>query len=130
MRHTPGPWKVLPCPVNAGRHPLHDQRWIATADAVVEFGHDPRSWGLESGSLICEMRDGLLGNAPLIAAAPDLLAALQNTLEIIRGDLREALHSESVKVDDYQAQLRNVRGISMTLEAVCSAAIAKAKGTQ
>lgn len=76
MRHTPGPWKVLPCPVNAGRHPLHDQRWVATADAVVEFGHDPRSWGLESGSLICEMRDGHLGNAPLIAAAPDLLAAL------------------------------------------------------
>lgn len=77
MRHTPGPWKVLPCPVNAGRHPLHDQRWVATADAKVEFGHDQRSWGLESGSLICEMRDGLLGNAPLIAAAPDLLAALE-----------------------------------------------------
>lgn len=80
MRHTPGPWKVLPCPVNAGRHPLHDQRWVATADAVVEFGHDPRSWGLESGSLICEMRDGHLGNAPLIAAAPELLEACIHAL--------------------------------------------------
>lgn len=63
--------------MHAGKHPLHDQRWIATGDAVVEFGHDPRSWALESGSLICEMRDGMLGNAPLIAAAPELLAALK-----------------------------------------------------
>ena len=75
--HTPGPWKVIPCPMHAGKHPLHDQRWIATADTEIGFGHDPRSWALESGSLICEMRDGPLGNAPLIAAAPEMLSALE-----------------------------------------------------
>lgn len=82
----------MPCPVNAGRHPLHDQRWIATADAVVEFGYDPRSWGLQSGSLICEMRDGHLGNAPLIAAAPDLLAALESCLAPLQQEYCRSQH--------------------------------------
>lgn len=74
-QHTPGPWKVMPCPQHHGKHPFHDHRWIATADAVVEFGHDPRSWGVENGSLICEMRDGPPANAHLIAAAPDMAQA-------------------------------------------------------
>lgn len=76
-KHTPGPWKVMPCPVNFGKHALHDYRWIATAEATVEYGHDPRSWAVENGSLICEMRDGPVANARLIAAAPELLAALR-----------------------------------------------------
>lgn len=126
-KHTPGPWKVMPCPTHGGKHPLHDQRWIATADTVIDHGHDPRSWGLESGSLICEMRDGLLGNAPLIAAAPELLEGHHTALQIIQGDLREALHGDSVEAFEYQAQLRTLRGIAMTLEAICSDAIAKAK---
>lgn len=78
--HTPGPWKVLPCPDHAGKHPFHDHRWIATADAEVERGNDPRSWGLFTGSLICQMRDcpdSMMANARLIAAAPELLAALK-----------------------------------------------------
>lgn len=62
LTHTAGPWKVMPCPQHAGKHPFHDSRWIATHDATLEHGHDPRSWGLESGSLICEMRDGDIAN--------------------------------------------------------------------
>lgn len=89
----------MPCPMHAGKHPLHDQRWIATADAEVEFGHDPRSWGLESGSLICEVRDGLLGNAPLIAAAPDLLSALQACLPTLEERAAEfGVESEPLKL--------------------------------
>lgn len=111
--HTPGPWRVMPCPVNAGRHPLHDQRWIATADAVVEFGHDPRSWWLESGFLICEMRDGHLGNAPLIAAAPDLLAALENARNVLAalatGDL-EGIDRDSAALAQARAAIAKAKG--------------------
>ena len=27
--HTPGPWKVMPCPIHKGKHILQDHRWIA-----------------------------------------------------------------------------------------------------
>jgi hypothetical protein len=80
---TPGPWKVMPCPVHGGKHPLHDQRWIATAETQIEFGATPEDWRCETGSLICEMRDGEPANAALIAAAPELLAALAMFLDRI-----------------------------------------------
>lgn len=78
---TPGPWKVMPCPVHGGKHPLHDQRWIATAETQIEFGAKPEDWRCETGSLICEMRDGEPANAHLIAAAPELLNMLQRMID-------------------------------------------------
>ena len=80
--HTPGPWKVVPCPIHHGKHPFHDARWVMTADAVVEHSeHVPNDWHLTSGSIICQMRDGDPQNAHLIAAAPELLAALEMAME-------------------------------------------------
>ena len=73
---TPGPWKVLGEPAVDFRHdnPFAPSRFIATADAQ----WDNESEGnLESGSLICAMRDGPPDNAALIAAAPQLYAALE-----------------------------------------------------
>lgn len=79
-------------PVNAGKHPFHDRRWITTEDAEVEFGHDPRSWGLSQGSLVCEMRDGPEANARLIAAAPDYSEATAEVLAAWEtGDLAAAV---------------------------------------
>lgn len=63
----------------------------------------------------------------LFEASPDLLDGHRAALQIIQGDLREALHGDSVEVFEYQAQLRTLRGIAMTLEAICSDAITKAK---
>ena len=76
---TPTPWKVMACPLHHGKHPCHDNRWIVSADAEYEFGHDPRSWGLSKGTLICEMRDHIsapAANAALIVQAVNERAAL------------------------------------------------------
>ncbi len=90
--HTPGPWKILPDPIWTGKHPFHDSRHIATANAQVDYSnldalstdeHLRKQWVLESGSLICDLRDSpehMQANARLIASAPDLLAALKRML--------------------------------------------------
>ena len=53
-----------------------------TADADVEMSdYVPNDWHLTSGSIICQMRDGDPRNAHLIAAAPEMLAALDGILQ-------------------------------------------------
>lgn len=98
-------WKVMPCPMHAGKHPFHDRRWIATEDAEVEFGHDPRSWKLSSGSLICEMRDGPPENAPMVAASPALLAFAKWALHQFQGDSR---HSHWEQFAEYRAGIEAI----------------------
>lgn len=68
----------MPCPQHAGKHPFHDHRYVVTSDAELSYGHDPRdeSWGLSSGAIICQMRDGPPERAHLVAAAPQMLDAL------------------------------------------------------
>ena len=53
-KHTAEPWKVMPDPVYQGQHPYHENRFIATDDALFEDGFDD----LEAGELIASMRDG------------------------------------------------------------------------
>jgi hypothetical protein len=53
-----------------------------TADAEIEMSdHVPDDWRLTSGSIICQMRDGDPRDAHLVAAAPELLEALEMALE-------------------------------------------------
>lgn len=63
----------MPCPVNQGKHPFYDHRWITTAGTYTETGAHDSDWSARGGVLICEMRANPKANARLIAAAPDLL---------------------------------------------------------
>lgn len=97
MKATPGPWRVEAHPILKGRHPLHDNRYIMTSDAVIEkspnadrwegrsAGDWDLAWSLSKGSIICEMRDTKhqANDAALIAACPDLYSALKNLVSFI-----------------------------------------------
>lgn len=107
--HTPGPWKIMQCPIHVGKHPLHDCRWIATADAEVEFSpHVPNDWTLASGSLICEMRDTSCQphDARLIAAAPALYEALKELWPFIEADEVDVVFGQD---DPYQKAIQKAR---------------------
>ena len=86
-KHTPGPWEIMADPDKKGMHPLHDNRFISTKGASdeISFGYDKRdgNWHLDEGSIICQMTDSeeQEANARLIAAAPELLAALQDLVK-------------------------------------------------
>ncbi len=68
----------------------------------------PDDWRLTQGSIVCQMRDGDPRDAHLIAAAPDLLEALEMALGAVE------------YFDEHE-------GAPMLLDAV-RAAIAKARG--
>lgn len=104
----------MPCPVYAGKHPLHDCRYIVTGDAIVEFSpYRDGDWRLESGSMICQMRD--IPNqrelATLFAAAPELLEALEALVG--EADLGEVdLEPEELeKLERARAAISKAKGI-------------------
>jgi hypothetical protein len=86
LNHTPGPWHVVSDPQWEGKHPNHSHRFICNVPAFAQVypptvGEDD-GWQVfhdEVGITICHMTDTveIEANARLIAAAPDLLAALE-----------------------------------------------------
>ena len=79
---SPGPWRVLPDPFWAGKHPCHDHRFITTNHEPVVIGP---GWRFDDSSaeIIAQTIDSphQAANARLLAAAPDLLAALKLLVE-------------------------------------------------
>ena len=88
--------KIMPCPVNVGKHSYHDNRWIVTEDAEVEFyPHVPNDWHLRTGSLIAQMRDVPAEYAVCLAAAPELLSQLKMALGAL-----ESVKKKNPFIDD------------------------------
>lgn len=113
--------KVMACPVNAGRHSYHDNRWIVTSDAVVEWNTSETEWRLKEGSLICEMRDCQNQEhlALLFSSAHELLEALEALLAdaVEIQALRQSIHQRngtpftpSAKIEQARAAIRKARG--------------------
>ena len=75
--HTPGPWKVEADPENAGKHYYHDHRFVTRGKGTLD---SDKSHYENDCSKVCMLFDteNQLEDARLIAAAPDLLAELQN----------------------------------------------------
>ena len=69
MNHTPGPWATYG----------HRQRFVQTEDAIIEIAEINRN------------EDNAEANARLVAAAPDMLAAL---VMLVAGDEAQCLDDE------------------------------------
>lgn len=117
-QHTAGPWLVLPDPVWKDKHPLHRARFVATS-AAVEI--DGPGWRFTDPDavIICTMPDSTdqQGNADLIAAAPDLLTALDLTLGALEAWMEIAEPHDMRQGDEHAASLarvaiRNARGLN------------------
>lgn len=110
MKHTPGPWKF--------RQPLHDKMRglpVRTLEVLAEQNGIYKPYVADVRSLDAEGNDNTEANARLIAAAPDMLDAL----EAILG---EAL----LDADDGELALIACEAIRSNARA----AIAKAKGEE
>jgi hypothetical protein len=101
QRHTPGPWKIMADPINKELHPLHENRYIVTGDAVLREWQNSTGahWELGAGSIVCKLRDqqAQKADARLIAAAPALLEAcrcaladMEGTKELLDGQVSDA----------------------------------------
>lgn len=114
-KHTPGPWFA------------QDTRLVGGQVAVVGPNHDRKAG--EQGEMVVAHVNGRSGeqgaNARLIAAAPDLLAALQAACDTI--DLEAAIYSARAKVEHETANTRSAGNLKAKVN-FFRATIAKATG--
>lgn len=101
--HTPGPWHTVPVGLVEGRARVQimaSSRWIADAVATIRYASEAEA------------------NARLIAAAPDLLAALEAAYTVIRD--AEAFQTAT---SAFEGHLEHAEGLAY-------AAIRKARGEE
>lgn len=91
MKHTKGPWVVFG---DWGIKDI-DGRIIATFEALNDDLSNANS-------------DESFANAELIAAAPDLLEALENLCDWFDGETRESAHS---RIDTARAAIEKAEGL-------------------
>ena len=114
-KHTPGPWKFGPLSGEI----LHGSYTVATMPNEYE-DNAVDQWGSTQKAL-----KGITSDARLIAAAPDLLSALQAACDII--DLEAAIYSARAKVEHETANTRSAGDLKAKVN-YFRAAIAKATG--
>lgn len=102
-KHTPGPWRLTESILEDGR-PFFS---IAGADRV------------DLGYLSLRSAEELTANARLIAAAPDLLEALEAVIDDLSGGIQDCIDNGGSEawISEADTRLKNAR-----------AAIAKARG--
>jgi len=94
MAHTPGPWFAF----NADYQRLHDHALLPIFVVGPEEFHTVAQVraGSEDDDLPAQTKD----NARLIAAAPDLLAALKSARDVVQEHATELLRSFCIIKDD------------------------------
>lgn len=78
--HTPGPWRAVHDSVKVGR-----------------FNVCPLVTAGGSAKGMIDEREVVAANARLIAAAPELLAALESALKLIQGEIADGGYTEEAK---------------------------------
>jgi hypothetical protein len=120
--HTPGPWVVTTRPL--GWHEKHTTGKAILPEVSVRREGDYAICGLcWQGTYDGEQHHDAIANARLIAAAPDLLEALEGVQRLLGAGLRDALSELTVR--DYL-----LGGETTGIIAAIGAAIAKARGEQ
>jgi hypothetical protein len=118
-KHTPGPWYVF--------HSAHRGRFDDDGPGAFSIGDAPIA---RSANILCsryewpERAEEMKANARLIAAAPELLEALQWYESKAKQMVRAAIHQ------DIKLMLELMKEIAVEYGAQARAAIAKATGKQ
>jgi hypothetical protein len=101
--------KVMACPMYAGKHPLHDSRYIVTDNATIEWNLDETEWAIDVGSLIADMRDSQHQSryARMFAASPDMLDALEGVVSI--DDISKDVDIKAM-IESAKAAIRKAKG--------------------
>ena len=94
-KHTPGPWFIAANPHPKETHPLASEFVSNTHRYVATYPEIEDEFGECCAEIVAQTFDGpnQAGNAALLAAAPELLAALEMLLGRVISD-QEALNSD------------------------------------
>lgn len=109
-KHTPGPWFIAANPHPKATHPLASEfvsnthRYVATSPEIEdEFGEC-------CAEIVAQTFDGpnQAGNAALLAAAPELLAALKEAVAVMEAGVPKGLFLD--EIEQARSAIRKAKG--------------------